>query len=109
MKQRYQWMFAGLICTVCIIDSDTLLGDSNTNDWQTRRLMQPNQEDIQSEREGRIEIYHGLTDRQVGQAMDAHFGRIESMMFTGTVVTDPDGHPKKDTETNEIITEDDGC
>ncbi len=109
MKQRYQWMFAGLICTVCIIDSDTLLGDSATDDWQTRRLMHPTEEEIQSEREGRIEIYHGLTDRQVGHAMDAHFGRIESMMFTGIVVTDSQGQPKKDSKSGSIVTEDDGC
>ncbi|MET0026111.1 MAG: hypothetical protein ABW101_00630 [Candidatus Thiodiazotropha sp.] len=109
MKQRNQWLFVGLICTICIIDTDTLLGDSNTDEWQTRRLMHPTQAEVQSEREGRIEIYHGLTDRQVGQAMDQHFARIQSMMFTGIVVTDPKGQPKKDSETGKVVTEDDGC
>ncbi|MET0065616.1 MAG: hypothetical protein ABW076_04650 [Candidatus Thiodiazotropha sp.] len=109
MKQRYQWLFAGLICTLCITDSDTLLGDSNTDDWQSRRLMHPTEAEIQSEHEGHIVIYHGLTDRQVSRAMDRQFGRIQSMMFTGIVVTDPKGSPKKDSQTGELITEDDGC
>ncbi len=109
MKQRNQWLFAGLICTLCIIDSDTLLGDAITDEWQTRRLMEPTLAEVQAEMQGRIEIYHGLTDRQVNQAMDQHFGRIQSMMFTGIVVTDSKGQPKKDSKTGKVVSEDDGC
>jgi hypothetical protein len=54
-------------------------------------------------------IYDGLSDRQVATAMDQHFERIQSMMFTGIVVTDAAGEPQTDPVTGEIITENDGC
>jgi len=33
-------------------------------------------------------ICHGLTDTRVAQAMDQRYGRIEHMVFTGTVKPD---------------------
>lgn len=58
---------------------------------------------------GNIMIYNGLTDLQVAAAMDRHFNRIESMMFTSVVVTDGTGAPAQDPETGGWILENDGC
>ena len=85
------------------------LGDTPANEWQNRRLMQPSPEEVQWEQAGNIMIYDGLTDRQVAVAMDNQFKRIGSMMFTGIIVTSPDGSPTVDPVTGELITENDGC
>ena len=88
---------------------ETTLGEDSPDDWQTRRLMQPSPEEIHWERAGNIMIYEGLTDLQVAMAMDGQFQRIESMMFTGIIVTDPGGIPAEDPLTGELMTENDGC
>jgi hypothetical protein len=85
------------------------IGDDANADWQYRRLMHPTLEEIHWEQAGNIMIYSGLTDRQVAVAMEGQFQRIESMMFTGTVVTDDLGEPTADPASGEIITENDGC
>jgi len=71
------------------------MGDPKADDWQLRRLMQPTQQERLAERHGRVMVYNGLTDRQVGKAMNQHVSRIESMMFTGTVITDEPGVPMR--------------
>ena len=38
-----------------------------------------------------------------------HFNRVQGMMFINTVVTDDNGKPLKDPETNKVVTENDGC
>jgi hypothetical protein len=73
------------------------------------RLFQPTQADLKSESKGRVMIYDGLTDKTVERALDQQFDRVETMMFTSIVVTDDSGEPIRDTETGEIITEEDGC
>jgi hypothetical protein len=47
-------------------------------------------------------IYEGMKDREVVHAMDNHFNRIQGMMFINTVVTDDDGLPLKDPETEVV-------
>jgi hypothetical protein len=54
-------------------------------------------------------IYDGLTDKQIAKAMDTQFDRIESMMFVRTIVTNDEGNAVRDSETGQVIVEDDGC
>lgn len=58
--------------------------DANLAQWQLRRLNEPTVLERLHEREGNVYIYDGFTDREVNQALNAHFDRIEYMMFVGT-------------------------
>ena len=109
MKPIHQRFVGFLMIISAISQLQAALGDSSTNDWQLRRLMEPTQEEILTEQEGQIMIYSGLTDKQVETALDRHFDRIQGMMFTSTVITDEDGSPREDPRSGEILTEDDGC
>lgn len=86
-----------------------IAGDSSYENYQLRRLKSPTAKELESEQQGRVYIYDGLKDYHVQMALDEHFDRVESMMFTGVVVTDESNQPKKDSETGEVVTEDDGC
>jgi len=77
--------------------------------WQLKRLYEPARMQIMLEEKGRVFIYEGLTDKQISRVMDQQFGRLENMMFIGTVVTDEKGEPKNDPKTGLIMKEDDGC
>lgn len=83
--------------------------ESTAHTWQMTRLFQPTQADLNREKQGRIMIYDGLTDKTVERALDEQFERVETMMFTSVVVTDDSGEPIRDTDTGDIITEEDGC
>jgi hypothetical protein len=106
-------LYYHLICSLTIVfltcQIQAAVGGSKSEEWQQRRLMQPTAEELDWEQAGHIMIYDGLSDRQVAAAMDRHFSRIQSMMFTGIVVTDAQGAPQTDPVTGEIITENDGC
>lgn len=67
--------------------------------WLLRRLNEPTDRERSHERAGHVYIYDGLLDREVDQAMDAHFDRIEYMMFVGTRRTPPSGATTDDAET----------
>jgi hypothetical protein len=41
--------------------------------------------------------------------MDTQYDRIESMMFVRTIVTNDEGNAMHDSETGQVIVEDDGC
>ena len=77
--------------------------------WQYNRLLNPSPEARESEKQGAIVIYDGLTDVTVNQALDQHFERIQNMMFTRTVITNENGEPKIDPITGNKVVEDDGC
>ena len=82
---------------------------ADQDSWQMTSLLQPSPAQLEREKHGRVVIYHGVKDTDVARAMDEQFERIEAMMFTGTVVTDDEGQPLRDPDTDLIIVEDDGC
>ena len=81
----------------------------SSENWQMKRLFHPTHAALASETKGKIIIYSGLTDKVVEKALDENFNRIDAMMFTKTIKTDETGNPLRDSETGELITEDDGC
>jgi hypothetical protein len=62
---------------------------SSLEQWLLRRLNEPTARELAHERRGNVYVYDGLTDRDVDQALNRHFDRIEYMMFVGTRKTDP--------------------
>jgi hypothetical protein len=88
------------------IELDT---DKALHDWQVRRLMEPSPSELETERKGSVYIYDGLTDREVETALDAHFGRIQYMMFVGTVKTGKAAEPSQHDDPGQPIQESSGC
>ena len=78
-------------------------------DWQIKQLFEPGKYRDSLEKQGRVFIYAGLKSSDVMRALDEHFDRIQSMMFTGTVVTDKTGSPVRDPKTGNVVVEEDGC
>ena len=79
------------------------------NTWQTNILTNPSERQLQREKQGKVTIFDGLTDKLINNIMDSQFDRLESMMFTRIVVTDYNGKPKRDPDTGNIVTEGDDC
>lgn len=77
--------------------------------YQMALLYQPTEAELEMEQQGRVNIYVGMTDKQVDRAMDTQFERIDSMMFASVIVTDETGSALKDPETGEVYVEEDGC
>jgi len=75
--------------------------DDKMRQWQLGLLLNPGVHQLDLERKGRVVIYDGLRSADIDRALEQQFDRIDSMMFIGTVVTDP--------ETGEVMVEDDGC
>ena len=70
------------------------------NGYQYRLLFSPTPIELDAEARGRVMIYEGMNHSTVMRAMDVHFGRIEHMMFVGTVYEQENG---------ELAVEEDGC
>lgn len=81
---------------------------SNADKWQQNRLFEPTAYQRKKETQGNITIYDGLRDTTVKEALDGNFDRIENMMFTRVVITNPAGEPQLDKLGNTLV-EDDGC
>ena len=77
--------------------------------WQMQRLFEPTPAQLRRETHGQVFIYHGLPDTVVDRAMIQAYDRLQSMMFTGVIITDDQGSPLKDPETGTFLTVDDGC
>ncbi len=95
-----------------LVASALLLGqavNAEEDVWQMNALFHPSPWQLEAERNGRVIIYHRLADTEVSRAMDTQFNRIQSMMFTSTVVTGDGGEPLRDEDTGEEVVEDDGC
>jgi hypothetical protein len=95
--------------TVFWFASTLPVAHADANSWQMTNLFKPSPAQIEREQKGRVMIYHGMKDTDVTRAMDEQFERVETMMFTGTIVTDGAGEPLRDPETGDIVVEDDGC
>ncbi|MGA7181419.1 MAG: hypothetical protein WBX11_17790 [Thiobacillaceae bacterium] len=83
--------------------------DADLHAWEVRRLTHPTPLELRDEQSGKVYIYDDLTDREVDQALDNNFQRIESMMFVGTVKTDEQGDPVINSATGQPMQESGGC
>ena len=102
----WTFLILGLLLNVAVWWATEVKGHE---DWQLRRLHDPTDRELLVERQGRVIIYDGLKDNQVEEAMDAEYDRIENMMFIRTVVTNSRGEPLRDSQSGELIVEDDDC
>jgi hypothetical protein len=85
-------------------------GDSRAIDeWQRSRLFRPPPQVAQDEGERQVFIYEGMLESDIDKAMDAQFDRIDTMMFIRTIHTDKSGDPVRNSETGEVVVQDDGC
>lgn len=83
--------------------------EGSVSNWQLELLLHPSKDVLRGEQDGSVFIYSGLKDKQISQAMDKQFDRIENMMFTQIIVTDEKGNTLRDPETGKVVVEDDGC
>jgi len=105
MLKRLQIFLLAMILPV----TQGLAQADGLHEWYASLLFEPTPQQLQQEQRGRVRIYDGLSDVEVNRALDEQFDRIEAMMFTGVVVTDPEGRPLLDPETGEKVVENDGC
>ena len=98
-----------LPATVIVFASSLPIAHADGNSWKMTTLFEPSPAQIEREQKGHVMIYHGIKDTDVHRAMDEQFERVETMMFTGTIVTDDTGQPLRDPATGDVVVEDDGC
>lgn len=97
-------LLTGIITLMCFASQATA-----QDTWQEQQLFNPSQSQLKMEERGRVMIYDGFTDKQIVQAMDSQFDRVDSMMFVRTIITNDEGNAMLDDETGEFLVEDDGC
>ena len=105
---RTSIVIASCVGMICVGTLAQAMGDAERQ-WQQNVLTSPTQQQIALEHKGHIVILDGLTDKIVEQVLNTQFERLGSLMFTRVVITDAKGKPKKDPETGQVMTEDDGC
>ena len=100
-----------LLCSVQVGAAE-VSAQTNLEQWQLRRLNAPTERELAHERKGRVYIYDGLSDREVDHALNAHFERIEYMMFVGTRKSGSTNAVNSNTDGNadgDVATESPGC
>ena len=110
---RRRWIYGFMLAAtalMCAVPVGAAEASAQTSleQWLLRRLNQPTERERAHEREGNVYIYDGLTDREVDRAMNAHFDRIEYMMFVGTRKTVPTDTANSNVQSN-AETESPGC
>ena len=98
-----------MLMMLSIFSHSILADDDSQQSWQLSLLFNPGDHQYEMERRGRVFIYDGLRDTEVERALDEQYGRVESMMFINTVMTDDEGAPLRDPDTGEMLVENDGC
>ena len=78
-------------------------------DWQLQRLFEPTDHQLRQEESGFVFIYDGIKSSDIERVMSEQFHRLDSIMFTGIIITDEDGEPVLDPVTGLAMREDDGC
>jgi hypothetical protein len=100
------------ICSTLIaalLTVGTADAQSDDRSWQLEKIFDPTPQDLAHEAHGRVFIYDGLRDTDIEQALESEFGRVGSMMFVRTVITDRSGDPLRDETSGDYVTEDDDC
>ena len=97
-----------LMCAVPVGAAEAS-AQTSLEQWQLRRLNEPDERERTHEREGHVYIYDGLTDREVDQALSTQFDRIEYMMFTGTRKTGSADAVNANANGGSVETESPGC
>lgn len=102
---------AALVLT--ILPAEAVQSSGTINDkfeqWQLRRLFDPNEHQLRQGRAGMVFIYDGIKSNIINRVMDEQFDCLDSMMFTRTIITDDYGEPEVDPQTGLAMIEDDGC
>ena len=106
-KSRGAFMLLILIMLLAISFSSSEVQAAGS--WQDARPYKLSGYQLEREKRNLVTIYTGFTDAQIGGVMDDQFDHVQYMMFVNTVITTPDGKPKRDEVTGEVQTEDDGC
>jgi hypothetical protein len=101
-------LVTGLLVCAVPTEAEAAPPQTSLEQWLLRRLNAPTDREREHERKGHVYIYDGLTDREVDQALDRHFDRIQYMMFLGTLRTDPAGEIRRQ-ENGNVETETPGC
>lgn len=110
---RRPWIFGCMLAATALmcalpVGAAEASAQTSLEQWLLRRLNQPTKHELAHERKGSVYIYDGLTDREVDQALDTQFDRIEYMMFIGTRKTAPTDSAKSNAPSN-AETESPGC
>jgi hypothetical protein len=79
------------------------------SDWYRLQLFEPSKTQLALEEDGQVMTYDSLRDIDLLRVLDEQFDRVESIMFTGTVVSNKKGGQVGNEETGEIPVENDDC
>ncbi len=103
-KVYCQGLFTGLLWLGLALHASATATEvtGQADDWQTNRLMHPNDSQRRQEQHGTVFIYDGLDNSTVQRAMDDNFDRIQNMMFTRI-------HHLPPTGAGPAVVENDGC
>jgi hypothetical protein len=82
---------------------------TGVSDIELRRLFEPTTSELEQEAKGRIYVYDGLRDKDVEQAVNEEFDRVENMMFIREKKTDEKGEVLTNPDTGDAVVQDDGC